>query len=316
MLSEFNRHQFNVVGLICHSPGVIVVNKLKSLYFSSGLVRFLLGVPVLLRRWLINIYRKPAFDAYDNLRAFARSDIVLHVDAFKGDFQLPPSSHLLMRLVLDGCYEPELASLTENYINPDKDFIDVGANVGFYSVLAGKILASGRVLAIEPSDAAYNRLLTNLESNQVKSKCIVVQGLAGSSNIERDLQIIDGMEEYSSVSTPSHFAVKGLTSRSERVAQYTIDSLVRQYKLTPGFIKIDVEGFEVEVLKGAIETLRLHRPIVLCEVSDVLLDRSGASARELFGLLVSCGYRLSDPLLANVPPGQRGYGDVLALPTS
>lgn len=290
------------------------IDKLKVLYYSNGFVRLFLALPVSLRHMALNFRRKSAFDALERLKNFARGDIVLHVSEFKGDFQLAPSSHLLTRVLVDGEYEPELAALTWCHIDPQRDFIDVGANVGFYSVLAGQALPNRRVLAIEPSAAAHTRLLVNLERNHVRERCIVFNGLAGSSNAERDLQIIEGLEEYSSVSTLKHFAIEGREARVERVPQSTIDSLVEQHHLAPGFIKIDVEGFEMEVLKGASETLRIHRPVVLCEVSDELLAQSGSSSGELFKYLKSFGYRLSDPLMPALAPGKRGYGDVLAIP--
>lgn len=295
---------------------MIILNRLRLLYYSNTFVRLLLRIPVSMRRMIISFKRQSAFKALDMLKKVARNDIVLHVDEFNGDFQLSPSSHLLTRILIDGHYEPELAALTLQYIDSQRDFIDVGANVGFYSVLASKALLNRNVLVIEPSAAAYERLLANLERNHVRKQCIVFKGLAGSENIERDIQIIEGMEEYSSVSTQKHFAIKGKQALVERVLQSSLDSLVEQHQLAPGFIKIDVEGFEMEVLRGARETIRIHRPVILCEVSDELLAQNGTSTHELFAYLESFGYRLIDPILPLLAPGKRGYGDVLALPPS
>lgn len=292
----------------------LLTNKLRVLYYSNRLARFVLGFPVLMRRMWVNCKRKSAFDSLDRLKRLSLSDIIIQVDEFKGNFQLSPSSHLLTRILIDGYYEPELARLTANQIDPNRDFIDVGANVGFYSVLACKLLPSQRVLAIEPSAAAHARLLINLDRNNVTNRCVVFNGLAGSSNIERELQTIEGLEEYSSVAMPKHFAIKGMESKVERVRQSTIDTLVEKHQLAPGFIKIDVEGFEMEVLKGAHETLRVHRPVVLCEISDELLVQAGSSTMELFEFFKCLGYGLSDPMLPGLMPGKRGYGDVLAIP--
>ena len=73
----------------------------------------------------------------------------LRVDEFEGEFLLGPKSHLLHRVLAFGAYEPELAQLFVSHIDPDRDVIDVGANVGFFTNLAARKLETGRVLAIE-----------------------------------------------------------------------------------------------------------------------------------------------------------------------
>jgi FkbM family methyltransferase len=292
----------------------VIKNKLRILYYSNRIVRLLLALPVLVRHRAIEHRLKPAFDAMNRLKSIARGDIILHIEEFMGEFQFAPSSHLLARILVIGSYEPELAYVTGQHIDSKRDFIDVGANIGFYSVLACRRIPGRRVLAIEPSAAAHSRLLANLQRNNVRDQCIVFNGLAGAGNMDRELQVVEGMEEYSSVAALKHYAVQGHAARVELVKQSTIDSLVTSHNLTPGFIKIDVEGNEMEVLKGAVETLRVHRPALLCEVADDLLSQNGSSSRELFSFLEGLGYELSDPMLPGLRPGRRGHGDVLALP--
>src|SRR3546814_7653834 len=58
------------------------------------------------------------------------------------------------------------------YLDPSRDVIDIGANIGFFSVLAGRRLSTGRVLSVEPTDAAFARLSRNVQLNGVSDRAI------------------------------------------------------------------------------------------------------------------------------------------------
>src|SRR3546814_11734989 len=90
---------------------------------------------------------------------------------------MSPKSHLFRRLFINGEYEPELAKLFLKYLDPSRDVIDIGANIGFFSVLAGRRLSTGRVLSVEPTDAAFARLSMNVQLTGVSDRAIFPQGL-------------------------------------------------------------------------------------------------------------------------------------------
>ena len=136
----------------------------------------------------------------------------------------------------------------------------------------------------------------------------------GCTDTVGELHVIDGMEEYSSVNTVIHDAVVGRKARVEQVPQASLDTLVRKHSLKPGFIKIDIEGFEMEALRGAEWTLRTHHPVILSELSDPLLRRNGSSSRQVVEFLEKIGYVVTDPIYPGLRAGERPYGDLLALP--
>ena len=248
------------------------------------------------------------------LRAVLAEDPVLRLDAFGGAFALDARSHLFERVAADGDYEPDLAALCRRHLDPARDAVDVGGNVGFFTVLMAGALPGRRVLSIEPTPGAYARLVANVARNGLSDRVVVFNGVAAEDDAARTMSVIDGLEEYASLGALVHPAVSGAVSRRVDVAAKTVDALVDAHGLTPGFIKVDVEGAELSVLRGARETLARHRPVVLAELSRPLLAAQGATPEAVFAFFDGLGYTLSDPSHPGARLGQRDFGDLLALP--
>ncbi|TSD65863.1 FkbM family methyltransferase [Inquilinus sp. KBS0705] len=134
-----------------------------------------------------------------------------------------------------------------HFLRPEDIFFDVGANVGSYSLLASGI-CKATTIALEPSTIASSVLQKNVALNKLDSKVSVIAAAAGA---------------YSSVSaftknedTTNHMLTNEELKHGdvETVNVITIDSLSFEQK--PSLIKIDVEGFETEVIKGMADTLK------------------------------------------------------------
>ncbi len=242
-------------------------------------------------------------------------DPVLSIPDFRGAFQLAPQSRLLYRLMVHGSYEQGLVRLIESNIQTDRDVVDVGANVGFFSTLFAKLAADRRILAIEPTPGAGMRLDANLRRNGVEDQVIHFHGVVSDSRGQMQLSVIEGQEEFSSLGSIVHPSATGLATTTIDVPGETIDHLVELHQLDVGYIKIDTEGAEFLVLRGASETLRKQRPIIVSELSDDLLCEKGSSGQEVIELLRDFDYQVSDPFTANRQPGTRRYGDILAVPS-
>ncbi len=251
----------------------------------------------------------------DDFAAIAQSDVVVRVNEFDGEFFLDPSGDILARLVLNGSYEPQLVAIAAQYVDPARDAIDIGANVGFYSVMLAHLLQPGqRVLAIEPTSAASNRLRRNLHLNGVAHQVEVFLGAATNRQGSVDIRAIVGKEEYSTIGSISHPSAVGQPFATETVQATTVDSLVKELSLDPGFVKLDVEGAEHLVLQGASELLQVHRPVILSEASDFLLRQNGSSASQLISILEHHGYTVTDPHDPTRRPGAGAFDDILCIP--
>lgn len=237
----------------------------------------------------------------------------LSVPEFEGVFRIGMRSHLLTRLFLDGSYEPLLAELCKRLIDPARDVIDVGANVGFYTVMAAKH-TTRKVLAIEPTPNALKLLRENIDRNGVGPRVAVFEGAASNVAGELTINTPVGKEEYSSLVSVVHAGAQSETMLQIQVKTKTLDQIIQLHHLDPGFVKIDVEGAEHLVFEGAKHMLDHSRPIIFSEFSPQAMQQNGADPQALLDMLNRCNYRVVDPLLPTAPIRMRVYDALLCVP--
>jgi FkbM family methyltransferase len=166
---------------------------------------------------------------------------------------------------------------------------DVGANTGLLSMFAAKLVGKrGHVVAFEPSPDVFGVLQQNV--NGISSITVSEVGI-GSTN---------GTATFAACGlSPEGAFVRELVERhcgEENVQDiavqiHSIDHLIEHALYPcPSLIKIDVEGFELEVLKGGKRFLAAERPILIIEIHPYHLSRSGGDDRQLFSLLRELGY--------------------------
>ncbi|MET3665603.1 FkbM family methyltransferase [Caulobacter sp. 1776] len=256
------------------------------------------------------------FETMDRLSVAIDQDVSVSLPEYGGSFFLSPQSHLFRRIGRTGTYEPEVLDHFVQHIRPDADVVDVGANIGFFTVGAASRLTSGRVLAIEPTSGAYKRLCSNIERNGFKERVIAFRGVASSAPGEIEIKTVPGREEYSSVGDLAHPAIRG---RAEAVLEIvpaeTIDNLVSKHALHPSVIKIDVEGAETMVFRGAERTMREHKPVIISEICEEMLVELGSSRRELVDLIESRGYEVRS-MSDHRANGAKRDGEIICFPRS
>jgi FkbM family methyltransferase len=168
--------------------------------------------------------------------------------------------------------------------------IDVGANIGTVSgQLARAVRDRGRVWSIEPVPRNVERLTELAERNRLPIDVIPVA--AGEADGDLALRLPeDGRSGWASA-TASWIESGRLT-----VPMRSVDSLVaeRRPPWPVSLVKIDVEGYEAEVLAGAAETLATWRPRLYVEFNDLAQVDRGASSRELLERLAAAGYVPAD----------------------
>lgn len=292
-----------------------IFKSFKGIYYEYLLVRTLLRPIKFFRRLYQKLIFKVKINTVNNIREMICDDIKLNVREFNGVFVMNSQSDLFERLVLEGKYEPELVEYCKQLLDKERDVIDVGANIGFFTVMfAKKINNNKKVLSIEPTKKALCRLKKNIELNEVNNKVVVFEGVATNNNENVEVKTILGKEEYSSIGEMAHAAILNEKYLTEKVQGLTIDELVEINEIDPGFIKVDVEGCEHLVFQGAYNVLKNNRPIILSELSDYLLRKNSTSAKDVIDIIKQFNYTIIDPINPNVTPGKKEYGDILCIP--
>jgi FkbM family methyltransferase len=191
-------------------------------------------------------------------------------------------------LFVEGCFDPNEFAFLEKFLQPGMVVVDAGANEGLYSLFAAKH-GAGLVLAFEPSAREQVRLKANIDRNALTN--VTVCGIAlGDRDVEAVLHIATSVN--AGQNTLGAFAYPGISLlRDERVEVRTLDGIFAEKCLKRlDLLKMDVEGAETGLIKGADAVIRLHRPVLLLEVSDAALRNQSSSRDELLTVISSLDY--------------------------
>jgi FkbM family methyltransferase len=207
------------------------------------------------------------------------------------------------------CAERHFVNL---FLRPGDVFVDAGANVGLFSLVAARrVRQNGMVFAFEPCAKTFGRLRENIELNRFRNVACLPVAL---SDEEKDMELIvsnDGLDAWNSFAQPhmgEHFG-------REKVICRTLDGFASERSLAGRItmIKIDVEGWESFVLRGGRATLsRPDAPVLQVEFTDEAARASGCTTQGVYQMLQEFGYRMftfdpgsrmlvHDPLRASYP---------------
>lgn len=165
-------------------------------------------------------------------------------------------------------------------------FFDVGAHIGLFTIFAAHLCKS--VHAFEPEREVFDYLSRNIHlNNSIADKVTANQQALSDKEGYSPLYIYD-ITVFSSL---GHNSIRGKILKKEVVSTTTLDSYCKKHAVIPTFIKIDVEGFEGYVLRGGIQTLTRHSPMILCELAEENYNGLGFKTSEVRNFLTSLGYQ-------------------------
>ncbi len=196
------------------------------------------------------------------------------------------------RMVYFWEFEIETRQFLKFILQPGDVFLDVGANVGLFSLIAsGSVGANGRVHAFEPVGKTFGRLVDNVNLNQMQN--VACHRLALSDKGGEAVMTIakDGYDAWNSLGKP----YMGSALDSETVPTLTLDQFVEEHSLFNKIkaIKIDVEGWEAYVLAGGVKTLSSSQaPLIIIEFTEEAAALANSSCKTLFEALRQLGYQM------------------------
>lgn len=186
-----------------------------------------------------------------------------------------------------GEYEGGLRRLFDSLVKPGMVVYDIGANVGVFSLLFSlRTGSSGRVYAFEPEENNFECLVQSREVNKMSNldiRKVCVSDRTGTILFDHRGGAFSGRIADDASGPGKH-------SLSEKPSISVDEFVFGEKNRPPDLIKIDVEGGEDKVIKGARRTLETYRPVVICEVHKGLCP----SLPYLFGMLSESGYLCYD----------------------
>lgn len=196
-----------------------------------------------------------------------------------------------------GSFEPETVRCYRKIVKNGDVVLDIGANIGAHTLHLARVVGdSGCVYAFEPTDYAFGKLSKNCSLNPKLANSIQclqymlvdkevagkpTPGLYSSWPLKED----EGLHELH----------QGKLMTTSGADARTLDSVISSSRISRvDCIKLDIDGFECGMLRGAREVLTHWHPVIIMELAPYALEEQGASLDELIGLLKQYGYSLFD----------------------
>ena len=232
-----------------------------------------------------------------------KKDSLRNVVRKKIHFQLDLSDWVDWNIFFDNEVEPK-----ENLFRQIKSVMfvfDIGANMGETSLtMAKQVGVTGEVFSFEPSPVNFKKCLHNISLNKNLKNRIKLFNLALGEN--EGTALLQTRDEH-------NFGMNTISVTGTEVKMKTLDLFFQEEKIPQcNLIKMDVEGFELKILKGAESTLKKFKPVLFLELNQELLQQQGDSVSSLFSFLNKHQYKIIDPQLSE-EEFSNGHYDIIAV---
>lgn len=204
------------------------------------------------------------------------------------------ADHVIGLSIIRNHYETEELQFVLDHLRPGDTAVDVGAHIGFFTMrMAARVGASGRVYALEPFDSNADLLERSIAENRLGDRVVFRRAAAGASTGTATLTF-----PRETLNTGGAYLLRDGTAPlagnlRQTVPVVALDDL--ELRRPVRLIKMDVEGAEPQVLRGAAKILKDDRPIVLSELHPTQLERaSGTSVDAFLALVRDLGYQAQD----------------------
>ena len=217
---------------------------------------------------------------------FRRGGIVWELDLREGiDFAI----------YLQGGFEPATLREYGRIVRSGSVALDIGANIGSHTLpLARLVGPAGRVYSFEPTDYAFEKQQRNLSLNGgLAERVKPIQALLVGRNNQRKPQAIPSSWPLEAESAAKlHPVHLGRFNTLEGAQVFRLDDwIAKEQPPRIDFVKMDVDGNEIDVIEGGEEALSRHAPLIMMEFSPHVFPERGRSFKELLDVLLVLGYR-------------------------
>ena len=203
------------------------------------------------------------------IRNFLSYDLVIKIYNFKvyGSIKKNKTSYFLLKKCEFGDYH-ELNTIKKLSSENKILFIDCGCNYGFYSFYTASLSKKNQIISIDASKNTLNEFIKNLNLNNFKN--INFLNYAVSNSIDENISFNESINDWESSQTHKNFELNS----ELKVKTITIDSLLKDYNLYKYLvvIKLDIEGNEINAIKGALKVIKKSDPLIIIEISKYIFE--------------------------------------------
>ncbi|MEM9950748.1 MAG: FkbM family methyltransferase [Chloroflexota bacterium] len=210
---------------------------------------------------------------------------ITYLDRFK--LHLNTQSHIEWHLFINGVYEPHIHKVFRKNITKGDTVMDIGANIGVHTLYLSQLVGhEGKVISLEPFPPVLEKLNANLSRNNIEN--VTVESVA-ASDTPSERPMVNVYSNNEGTASLWHEEANGIR---HVVSVTTIDEIVEKHQLTSlKLIKMDIQGSEALALKGAQNTLRNFRPVIIFEY-DESWQVANVSLDSVINSLGEIGYQL------------------------
>ena len=224
------------------------------------------------------------------IRTFLAYDLIINIYNFKiyGSIKKNKTSYYLLKKCEFGDYH-ELNTIKKFSHKNKILFIDCGCNYGFYSFYTASISKKNLVFSIEASKLTSIEFLKNLEINNFSNMSFRNNAISDIDN--NNIIFNESENDWESSQTHNDFKVETIS----KVKSITIDSLTKPYDLTEyeTIIKLDIEGNEMEAIRGGLELIKKKSPLIIIEFSKFIFNDK-SKVKYLKDFLINSNYSIYD----------------------
>ena len=218
-------------------------------------------------------------DLHDGITWLNTEDIAIYTTA---------DNYIEWTILSTGTYEDEIGKLIRISLNPGETALDIGANIGLQSLrMSQAVSPAGKVYAFEPLDYLRNKFKKNIDLNKATNVTLLPFALSDTAG-ETEFKV-----DPTGLNQGTFSLLNSDGTHTQNVSIKIADELPEIAALKNlALVKIDVEGFEYQVLKGLKQTLTKHRPRLIFEYDENYWVRTGQSITDCFAFLQALGYNI------------------------
>lgn len=188
--------------------------------------------------------------------------------------------------------EPETSEILRFFLERSSVFLDVGANYGYYSLLASLWNPAVRVIAFEPVPAIYEGLVKNVSLNHLTGQVFCENMALGSSSGTSTLYLPagEGKDQESTGTLVSNSWQVRQNAKPLQIRVMRLDEYEAKHPMRVDLVKIDVEDFEADVLQGMAAVIRRDQPFIVCEILPRNREHKNERTRQVLQALGYTAY--------------------------